>query len=239
MQIDILTLFPAMFESPFAESMVKRAVDEGLVTLNIHDIRGFTADKHHVVDDYPYGGGVGMVMKPEPLFAAIEAVKGEGSRVVLLSPQGAPYNQAKAHQLSQLSSLVLVCGHYEGIDERVREQAIDEEISIGDYVLTGGEIPAMVIIDSVVRLIPGVLEPEAVAADSFAESLLEHPHYTRPPEFRGWAVPEILLSGNHQAVDQWRRRESIRRTVERRPDLLPQAGLSSKEQKYVEELLEE
>jgi len=233
MRIDILTIFPAMFAGPFSESIVERDIKEKLVMINVHDIRQFTSDKHHVVDDYPYGGGAGMVMKPEPLFAAIEAVRKEGSRVILLSPQGARYDQAKAWELSQLSSLVLVCGHYEGVDERVRAHAVDEEISIGDYVLTGGEIPAMVIVDSVVRLIPGVLEVEATSADSFSENLLEYPHYTRPPEFRGWAVPEVLLSGNHQAVAQWRRHESIRRTALRRPDLLAGASLTPQEQEFV------
>ena len=221
MKIDVLTLFPAMFSGPFDESIVKRAVDKGLLELGVHDIRDWAEGKHRMVDDYPYGGGAGMVMKPDPIFSAVEAVRREGARVVLMSAQGRAFSQKIAASLSRESHLVLLCGHYEGFDERVIDHLVDDEISIGDYVLTGGELAAMVVSDAVVRLIPGVLgADESSQEESFQEGLLEYPHYTRPPEFRGWKVPETLLSGNHAKIAEWRRQQSLLRTLRRRPELL-------------------
>ncbi|MGD9142516.1 MAG: tRNA (guanosine(37)-N1)-methyltransferase TrmD [Dehalococcoidia bacterium] len=244
MQIDILTLFPQMFAETFNLGIFRRAVDNGLVTLRTHDIREFTHDKHHVADDYTYGGGAGMVMKPEPIFEAVESVKA-GIRnklgdvpVILLSPQGRLFNQEIARELSDHENLILICGHYEGVDERVAAHLATDEISIGDYVLTGGEIPAMVVIDSVVRLIPGVLGSEdSPLDDSHAHGLLEYPQYTRPAEYRGMKVPEVLLSGNHAEIARWRREQIIRRTLERRPDLLDKADLSHEDRKYAEKLM--
>ncbi len=221
MRIDILTLFPGMFRGPLDESILKRAVDKGLLEIAVHNIRDHAKGRHQVVDDYPYGGGPGMVMKPEPVFAAEEAVRQRDSRVVLMSAQGRPFSQKIAEELSSLPHLVLLCGHYEGLDERVVEHLVDDELCIGDYVLTGGELAAMVVCDAVVRLIPGVLgAEESSQEESFAEGLLEYPHYTRPPEFRGWTVPEILLSGNHAKIAEWRRQQSLLRTLRRRPELL-------------------
>lgn len=221
MRIDILTLFPQMFRGPFDESIVKRAVDKGLLEIGIHDIRDHAEGRHQVVDDYPYGGGAGMVMKPEPVFAAVEAVRRKSSRVVLMSAQGRPFRQRIAEDLSREAHLILLCGHYEGFDERVVEHLVQDEISIGDFVLTGGELAAMVVCDAVVRLIPGVLGAEESCLDeSFSDGLLEYPHYTRPPEFRGWSVPEVLLSGNHAKIAEWRRQQSLLRTLRRRPELL-------------------
>lgn len=221
MRIDILTIFPQMFAGPFAESIIKRAREKGLVAINLVNIRDYSRDKHKSVDDYPYGGGAGMVMKPEPVFLATEAVRGKNSRVILLSPQGEVLRQEKVRELARRPHLILICGHYEGVDERIRERLVDEEISIGDYILTGGELPAMVLVDAVVRLIPGVLgTPVSLEEESFSRDLLEYPQYTRPREFRGLQVPEILLSGNHQEVARWRREQAIRRTLEKRPDLL-------------------
>lgn len=221
MRIDIITLFPGMFQGPFEESIVKRAVDRGLLDIRVHNLRDYAEGRHQVVDDYPYGGGVGMVLKPDPVYAAVDSVRSEGARVVLLSAQGRLLTQAAAGELSRLAHLVLVCGHYEGVDERVAQGLADDEISIGDYVLTGGEIPAMVVCDAVVRLIPGVLgAAESARDESFADGLLEYPHYTRPPDFRGAAVPEVLLSGNHAKVAEWRRAQSLLRTLRRRPELL-------------------
>lgn len=221
MRIDILTLFPNFFVGPFDESIIKRARTAGLVDLRLTNIRDFATDRHRTVDDTPYGGGPGMVMKPEPVFAAIEAVRQPDSWVILLSPQGRLFRQAVARELSTRPHLVLVCGHYEGVDERIREHAVDDEISIGDYVVTGGEIAAVVVVDAVVRLLPGVLGAEAsLAEESHAEGLLEYPHYTRPAEFRGWRVPEILLSGNHGRIARWRRWQALERTLARRPDLM-------------------
>ena len=244
MQIDILTLFPQMFAEPFNLGIFKRAVENGLVSLCTHDIREFTHDKHHVADDYPYGGGAGMVMKPEPIFEAVESVKAEIKQkaddvpVILLSPQGRLFNQEIARELSNHENLILICGHYEGIDERVGQNLATDEISIGDYVLTGGEIPAMVIIDSVVRLLPGVLGSEdSPLDDSHAHGLLEYPQYTRPAEYLGLEVPEVLLSGNHAEIARWRREQIIRRTLERRPDLLDKADLSLEDKKYAEKLM--
>lgn len=221
MDLDILTLFPEMFRGPFEESMIKRAVERGLATIRLTNIRDFGLGRHRVVDDYAYGGGPGMLMRPEPIFAAVETVQREDSRVILLSPQGRTFNQALAAELARESHLILVCGHYEGVDERVREHLVDDELSIGDYVLTGGELAAMVVADAVIRLVPGVLGGELSALDeSFSMGLLEYPQYTRPPDFRGWAVPEVLLSGNHGAIARWRRRQALLRTLEQRPDLL-------------------
>ncbi len=221
MRIDILTLFPDMFRGPFDESILKRAVDKGLLEFGIHNIRDFAEGRHKVVDDYPYGGGAGMLMKPEPIFAAVESVRREDSRVVLMSAQGRPFRQPFAEELSRVGHLVLLCGHYEGVDERVVDELVDDELSIGDFVLTGGELAAMVVCDAVVRLIPGVLgADESSLEESFAEGLLEYPHYTRPPEFRGLHVPEELLSGNHARIAEWRRTQSLIRTLRRRPELL-------------------
>ena len=232
-----------MFEVPFSFGIFKRAVGQGLVSLNLHNIRDYTHDKHHTADDYPYGGGPGMVLKPEPIFEAVEAIKadlkGEAGElpVILLTPQGRPLSQQIAQELSQYSRLVLICGHYEGVDERVREYLATDEISIGDYVLTGGELPAMVVIDAVVRLLPGVLGSEASPLDdSHASGLLEYPQYTRPAVFREWSVPEVLLSGNHAQVDKWRREQVIRRTLERRPELLNKANLGLEDKQLVERL---
>jgi tRNA (guanine37-N1)-methyltransferase len=237
MHVDIFTLFPAMFQSPFSESILKRAQEQGLLSIALHDIRASTTDKHHVVDDYPYGGGAGMVMKPEPIFAAVEAVYQSGP-IILMSPQGRPFTQQIAHELAAETRLTLICGHYEGIDERVLEHLITDEISLGDYVLTGGELAAMIIVDATSRLLPGVLGgEESTLEESHSNNLLEYPHYTRPPEFRGWRVPDILLSGHHANVARWRRKESIRRTRARRPDLFAKLDLSSKQdQKILREL---
>ena len=239
MRFDIFTLFPEMFAGAFDESILKRAQAARHAEIFLHDIRDYTTDKHHVTDDYPYAGGGGMVMKPEPIFAAAEAVLRDAPQtlIVLLTPQGRVFNQALARELAQHARLALICGHYEGIDERVREHLATDEISIGDYVLTGGEIAAMVIVDTVARLIPGVLgDPRAPARDSHASGLLEGAHYTRPLEFRGWAVPEILLSGNHAQIAAWRRREALRRTLERRPDLLDRVELSEEEREFLRTL---
>jgi tRNA (guanine37-N1)-methyltransferase len=241
MRFDILTLFPQMFEGPFQESMVKRAIDQGLVSIAIHNIRDYATDKHHVTDDTPYAGGGGMIMKPEPIFNAVEAILGphppQSVPRVLLSPQGRLLTQNVAWELAAHSRVLLICGHYEGVDERVRQYLVSDEISIGDYVLTGGEIPAMVVIDAVTRLIPGVLgDPKAATRDSHADGLLEHPQYTRPAEFKGHTVPEVLLSGNHAAVALWRRREALRRTYERRPDLLENADLTEEDLAFLRTL---
>lgn len=238
MKFDILTLFPGMFAGPFTESMLKRAKEAGLLSIALHDIREYTTDKHRTADDTPFGGGGGMVMKAEPLLAAIEAVR-DDSPVILMTPQGRPFTQEVAQELSQNERLLIVCGHYEGLDERARELGIDDEISIGDYVLTGGELPAMILVDAVVRLIPGVLGSELGAAqDSYATGLLEHPHYTRPAELRGDSVPAVLLEGHHAKIEAWRRRESLRRTWQRRPDLLMSASLSEDERWILAELAE-
>lgn len=231
MRIDILTLFPGMFRGPFEESIVKRAVEKGLVQIHISDIRGFTEDKHRTVDDSPFGGGAGMVMKPGPLFAAVESLGlPPGSPVVLLSPQGRLFSQKIAGELAAQERLALICGHYEGVDERVRQHLISDELSIGDYILTGGEIPAMVLVDAVVRLLPGAVgSEESIRTDSLSSGLLQYPLYTRPADFRGWRVPDILLSGNHQEIAHWRRWQSLLRTAERRPELLEGAELTEEE----------
>ena len=240
MHFDILTLFPDMFQGPFSESILKRAQERGLLSIALHNIRDFTSDKHHVVDDYPYGGGAGMVMKPEPIFTAVQTIY-QGGPIILLKPQGRLFNQQIARSLVQERRVTLICGHYEGIDERVREHLVTDEISIGDYVLTGGELAAMILVDATSRLIPGVLGgEESIQEESHSSGLLEYPHYTRPPEFRGWRVPDVLLSGNHAEIARWRRKESLRRTKERRPDLFEKLDLSSKEDmKLLKELEEE
>ncbi len=243
MRVDILTVFPEVIRSGVDYSIVKRAQEKGAVTVCVHNIRDFTEDKHRTTDEPPYGGGAGMVMKPEPIFRAAEQIKTEywtdQSRVIMLCPQGEPFTQRKAEELSMLPHLVLICGHYEGVDERVREHLVDEELSIGDYVLTGGELPALVVLDSVVRLIPGVLGGgESPLDESFSEGLLEYPHYTRPADFRGWKVPDVLLSGHHGEVAKWRRFESLKRTLNRRPDLLEKADLLDEDEATIKKLKE-
>jgi len=221
MRIQILTLFPGMFAGPFDESIIARARQKGLLDLRIINLRDFAHDRHKTVDDRPFGGGPGMVLKPEPLFEAVEALAGPETRVILMTPAGRVFNQAVARQLAAEKDLLLICGSYEGVDERVREHLVDDELSIGDYVLTNGALPAMVVVDAVTRLLPGALgDDESVLNESFSQGLLDYPHYTRPAEFRGMKVPEVLLSGNHAAIAQWRAEQSLRRTQERRPDLL-------------------
>lgn len=223
MRIDVLTLFPEMFTGVLGSSILKKAAEKQAVSYHIEDFRRFSDNKHKAVDDYPYGGGAGMVLKPQPIFDAVDHLTQNTTtspRVILLCPQGSRFNQKKAEELSQEEHLVFICGHYEGYDERIREHLVTDEISIGDYVLTGGELGAMVMIDAVVRLLPGVLGNDASPIyDSFSQGLLEHPHYTRPADFRGMKVPDILLSGNHAKIEEWRKQESIKRTKERRPDL--------------------
>jgi tRNA (guanine37-N1)-methyltransferase len=239
MKFEVLTLFPAMFEGPLTESILKRAREKGLIDVALHNIRDYAHDRHSVTDDYPYGGGAGMVMKVEPLAACIEQVKAgcPDARVILTTPRGRSFSHGVAEELAREESLIIICGRYEGVDERVRELFVDDEISLGDFVLTGGEMAAMVIIDAVSRLIPGVLGSEDSAAnDSFADGLLEYPQYTRPPEFRGLEVPKVLLSGNHQEIEKWRRHKSLEATVAFRPDLLQEAKLTDKDLKYLKEL---
>src|SRR3972149_5939417 len=247
MRFDVFTLFPAIFDSPLKESILKRAIDAGLLEVYLHNIRDYTTDKHHITDDYPYGGGggVAMVMKPEPVFAAVEAVLQSANSqqpsalstppltvpIILLTPQGRPFNQAVAWELSKFDRVAMLCGRYEGFDERIREQLVTDEISIGDYVLTGGELAALVILDAVIRLKPG-----GPLDHSPPTGLLEYPHYTRPPEFRGWKVPEVLLSGDHAKIERWRREQSLRRTLMRRADLLSQAGLSDLDRAFLARL---
>ena len=263
MLFDILSLFPEMFTAVLGASIFKRAADAGHVRVRLHDIRDYATDRHRTTDDYPYGGGSGMVMKPEPVFRAVEWVYAlndappginiytpEGGPpavtkplpeppdvpVILMSPQGRLFSHAVAEELAQYRRLILVCGHYEGFDERIREHLATDEISIGDYVLTGGELPAMVITDAIARLVPGVLAEGSAGDESHARGLLEYPQYTRPPEFRGWTVPSILVSGHHGKVEEWRRQESLKRTLLRRPDLLENAELTPKEQAWLEAL---
>ncbi len=238
MHIDVLTLFPEMFQGIFDLGIMKRAIEQKLVSLGVHNIRDYSHDKHHTVDDSPYGGGAGMVLKPEPIFEAVESIdKKKDTPIILLSPQGKLFTQRVAQELAGHSQLILICGHYEGVDERVREHLASNEISIGDYVLSGGELAAMVIIDSVFRLVPGVLGSEASPLDdSHVGGLLEYPQYTRPPHYRDWPVPEVLLSGNHAQISRWRREQSIQRTLERRPELLTKVELSSEEERLVERL---
>jgi len=243
MRVDVLTIFPEVIHCGVDYSIVKRAQDKDLLSVFVHDIRDSTADKHRTTDEPPYGGGAGMVMKPEPIFAAAESVKTEygteQSRIILTSPQGETFTQAKAEELAACPHLVFICGHYEGVDERVREHLVTEELSIGDYVLTGGELPALVILDAVIRLIPGVLGGEQSALEeSFSDGLLEYPQYTRPADFRGWTIPEILLSGHHAEIAKWRRHQSLKRTLESRPDLLGKADLSDADRRFLQELEE-
>lgn len=237
MRFDIFTLFPEMFAGVFDESILKRARAANLAEFFLHDIRDYTTDKHHVTDDAPYAGGGGMVMKPEPIFASVEDVLGDDRAhvpIILLSPQGRVFSQSIARELVQHPRIALICGHYEGMDERVRAHLATDEISIGDYVLTGGEIAAMVITDAVTRLIPGVLgDPAAPMNDSHSAGLLEGPQYTRPADYRGWTVPDVLLSGNHAEIVKWRRREALRRTFESRPELLRQIELTGEDQRFL------
>jgi tRNA (guanine37-N1)-methyltransferase len=234
-RIDIVTLFPGMLAGPLAESIVGRARERGVVAITVHNLRAFAAGKHQVTDEPPFGGGGGMILKPEPLAAAIEAVRSPGARVILLDPAGRRFTQEVARELAHRPHLVLVCGRYEGVDERVREHLADEELSIGDYVLSGGEVAALVVTEAVTRLLPGALGDEgAPGRDSFARGLLEHPQYTRPEVFRGWRVPEALVSGDHARIARWRRVMSLWRTWQRRPDLLETADLSPEEQKWVD-----
>ena len=221
------------------DSILGRAVERGLLSVDLHNFRDHAADRHHIVDDYAYGGGPGMVLKPEPLFQAVESLLGAPPQcpVVLLTPQGRVFRQTDAERLAGEARFALICGHYEGFDERISEHLATEELSIGDFVLTGGELAAMVVIDAVARLLPGVLgSDESAVADSHASGLLQHPQYTRPAEFRGWSVPEVLLSGDHQAVDRWRRRQSLQRTLQRRPDLLKKADLSEEDREFLREI---
>ena len=235
MRIDILTLFPPMFKGPFTESILKRAQEKKILKINIHNVRDFTKDKHHTVDDRPFGGGTGMIMKPEPLFEAVDFIKSQVSpplrKIILMCPQGKTYTQTKAKELSKEKHLIFICGHYEGVDERVRECLATEEISIGDYILTGGELACMVVIDALARLVPGVLAKEP--ADSFSDYLLDYPQYTRPSKYKEMKIPTILLSGNHQEISRWRRRETLRRTFLKRPDLLKKSPLSKEDRKIL------
>ncbi|KHL91845.1 tRNA (guanine-N1)-methyltransferase [Paenibacillus sp. IHB B 3415] len=256
MRIDVLTLFPEMCEGVFGTSILGKARDKGIVSLNAVNFRDFSGNKHNSVDDTPYGGGGGMVLKPDPIFAAVEHVLAETSaeagaaesaidppakpRIILMCPQGRTYNQQIAEELAQEQHLIFICGHYEGYDERIREHLVTDELSIGDYVLTGGELPALTVIDSVVRLQPGALGNETSAVtDSFSTGLLEYPHYTRPAEFRGWKVPDMLLSGHHANIEVWRREQALQRTLERRPDLLETAELSAKDKLTLKRLQEQ
>lgn len=238
MRVDIVTIFPEVF-TPLEASVIGRARERGLLQVVVWNLRDFTTDRHRQVDDAPYGGGAGMVMKPEPFFAAVEAIRADHpapARIILTSPQGDRLTHTLAAALATEPHLILLCGHYEGIDERVREGLPAEEISIGDYVLTGGELPAMVIVEAVARFLPGVVgDAASVATDSFAEGLLDYPHYTRPPEFRGMTVPEVLLSGHHEAIDRWRRAQRLRRTAARRPDLLKGDALSDEDRRLLDD----
>jgi len=248
MQFEVFTLLPEVFPSYLETSILKRARERGLISVNVHNIRDYTHDKHHTTDDTPYGGGGGMVMKPEPVFEAVESVLGIASPhstpgtesnipIILLTPQGRVFNQSIAKELSQHKKIALLCGRYEGIDERIREHLVTDEISIGDYVLTGGELPALILIDAVARLLPDVLgDPTGAEDDSHAMGLLEYPHYTRPPEFRDSKVPDVLLSGDHAKIDRWRREQALERTYRKRPDMLETAELTKEDLKFIESL---
>ncbi len=239
MEVHIVTLFPDLFASPLKESILGKAIDRGVVDVAVHDLRDHARDKHRTADDAPYGGGAGMVLKPEPIIRALRAIEAEAgpATVVLLTPQGIPFSQALAQRLSKEERLVLLCGRYEGVDERVRLHFTDLEVSIGDYVLMGGEIPALVVLDATVRLLPGVVgEERSIHEDSFQTGLLDHPHYTRPAEAEGHKVPEVLISGNHEAIRRWRRKESLRRTRARRPDLLETATLTDEDVELLAEI---
>ncbi|MFJ8234385.1 tRNA (guanosine(37)-N1)-methyltransferase TrmD [Ureibacillus sp. NPDC094379] len=241
MNIHVLSLFPEMFTGVFGASILKKAQEKGAVNLAVSDIRTFSNNKHNQVDDYPYGGGAGMVLKPEPMFHAVEKItEGRNPRIILMCPQGERFTQKKAEELAKEEELVFLCGHYEGYDERIRQYLVTDEISIGDFVLTGGELPAMTVIDAVVRLLPGVLgQEDSHIHDSFSTGLLEHPHYTRPADFRGMKVPDILMSGNHAKINQWREEQSLKRTFERRPDLLEEMDLTKAQLAYIESLKKE
>lgn len=248
MQFEVFTLLPEVFPPYLESSILKRAAQRGLIGVRVHNIRDYTHDKHHTTDDTPYGGGGGMVMKPEPVFEAVESVLGLATPlsppepdskipIILLTPQGRVFNQRIAEELAGYERIALLCGRYEGVDERVREHLVTDEISIGDYVLTGGELPALILIDAVARLIPGVLgDPTGAEDDSHSMGLLEYPHYTKPAEFRGWKVPEILLSGDHAKIDKWRREQALARTFHKRPDMLENAELSEKDKEFIEGL---
>ena len=247
MQFEVFTLLPEVFPPYLESSMLQKARQRGLIEVHVHNIREYTHDRHHTTDDTPYGGGGGMVMKPEPVFEAVETVLGLASRaghaqpppipVILLTPQGRVFSQRLAQELAGHERIALLCGRYEGVDERIRQHLVTDEISVGDYVLTGGELPALMIIDAVSRLLPGVLgDPTGAEDDSHSMGLLEYPHYTRPPEFRGWQVPEVLLSGDHGRIEQWRREQALSRTLARRPDMLEKAELSEEDKKIVERL---
>jgi tRNA (guanine37-N1)-methyltransferase len=243
MIVDVVTIFPGMVEPALADGVIGRARARGLVDIRVRDLRDYTDDRHHVVDDVPFGGGPGMVLKPEPLFRAIEAIAGERgapSAVLLTTPQGKRFTHADALRFSRLERLIVLCGRYEGVDERVTETFVTDEVSIGDYVLTGGELPALVVVDAVVRLVPGVVgDAVSVAEDSFVRGVLDHPHYTRPAVFRGLAVPDVLLSGHHAEIEAWRRRERVRRTMARRPDLLAAAELTADERRELDKRVKE
>lgn len=241
MNIHVLSLFPDMFTGVFGSSILKKAQEKGAVNLSVSDIRQFSDNKHKQVDDYPYGGGAGMVLKPEPMFQAVETItEGRTPRIILMCPQGERFTQKKAEELAKEEELIFLCGHYEGYDERIREFLVTDEISIGDFVLTGGELPAMTVIDAVVRLLPGVLgQEDSHIHDSFSTGLLEHPHYTRPADFRGMKVPDVLLSGNHAKIDKWREEQSLKRTFERRPDLFDELELTKEQLEYLETLKKE
>ena len=243
MQIDLLTLFPELFSGVMNSSILKRAHEAGHFDYSLVDFRDYTESKHRKVDDYPYGGGAGMVLSPQPIFDAVESLTEQSKttpRILLMCPQGETFTQKKAEELAKEEHLIVICGHYEGYDERIREHLVTDEISIGDYVLTGGELGAMVVTDSVVRLLPGVLgNDESAKQDSFSTNLLEHPHYTRPSDFRGHRVPDVLLSGHHQKIEDWREYESLKRTYERRPDLIDKAGLTDKQQKFLTQIIDE
>ncbi|MCX6355978.1 MAG: tRNA (guanosine(37)-N1)-methyltransferase TrmD [Candidatus Aureabacteria bacterium] len=238
--IDVLTLFPGMFTGYFDESIMKRAREKGILELSIHNLRDWSTDRHRKADDKPYGGGAGMVMTAPVIHAAVESLKKRGSSVIFLSPQGKLFNQELAKDLSRARHLIFICGHYEGIDERVRELVVDQEISIGDYVISNGSLAAMLVIDATVRLVPGVVGDErSVQEDSFYRDILDYPHYTRPPVFQGIEAPKVLRSGDHEQVRRWRRREALRRTLERRPDLLAEARLSKEDRELIREIEEE
>ena len=242
MLVDIFSLFPEVFQPYLEISILKRAIQNSLLQVNTHNIRDWATDRHHTTDDTPYGGGGGMIMKPEPVFAAVESILGTppSCPVILLCPQGRLFDQKLAREFSQQPHLALICGRYESYDERIRQHLVTHEVSIGDYVLTGGELPALVILDAIARLLPGVLgDAEATRDDSFSNNLLEYPHYTKPPDFRGWQVPEVLLSGNHAALDRWRHERSLIRTLERRPDLLINAQLDEADRKFLKQYLDE
>ncbi len=234
-EIDLLTLFPAMLEGPLSDSIPARIQEDGLATIRVHDLRRWGLGRHRSVDDYPYGGGAGMVLRPEPVAAALAELRRPDSTVIVMDPAGEVFRQERAQQLAGRSHLVFICPRYEGVDERIRGM-VDLELSIGDYVLTGGELPALVVVDAVIRLLPGAIEAESTAEESFANGLLEYPQYTRPPSFEGQAVPDVLVSGDHGAVRRWRLRESLRRTLDRRPDLLAARDLSSEERRLLDDL---